>query len=145
VFARVIFNDLVTSKCRKYFRFLLLVRAQLFQQVRERSSRNFLSWYSVMGVDDCCEMGLRSLKGRCRGNQFLFIQSAMFFRRSNQCVINFVHSATTRSAAVSVIHEVDRRRFLLTTPIHRGTDNDPLEIDISPWTFAPLDISPTLA
>ena len=42
------------------------------------------------------------------------------------CNINFVHPATTRSTVVSVIHEVDRRRFLPTTPVHRRTDISPL-------------------
>ena len=81
-----------------------------------------------MGIDDCCEIGLRSFKGHCHGNQFLFVQSTHFFRHSDQCVINFVHPATTRSTIVGVIHEVDRRRLLLTTTIHRETD-------IAPWTF----------
>jgi len=31
-------------------------------------------------------------------------------------VINLVHPATTRSTVVGVIHELDRRRVLLTTP-----------------------------
>jgi len=38
-----------------------------------------------------------ALDGRCHGNQFLFIESTHFFRHSDQCVSNFVHSATTRS------------------------------------------------
>jgi len=53
---------------------------------------------------------------------FLFIQSTQFFCHSDQRVINIVHSATTRSTVVGVIHEVGRRRFLLTAPIYRITD-----------------------
>jgi len=33
---------------------------------------------SVSGVDNCCEMGLRSLKGRCHGNHFLFNPTLFF-------------------------------------------------------------------
>ena len=34
------------------------------------------------------EMWLRSLKGRCHGNRFIFTHSTQFFRHSDQCVIN---------------------------------------------------------
>ena len=37
--------------------------------------------------------------------------NAHFFRRGDQCVINFVHSSTTRFTVVSVIHEVDLDDF----------------------------------
>jgi len=91
------------------------------------------------GVDVCCEMRLRSLKGRCYGNRFLFTQSSQVFRHSDQCVTDFAQSSTTRSIVVSVTHEVDRRRFLLTTSVYRETD-------IDPWKqIFPLDISSTLA
>jgi len=39
---------------------------------------------------------------------FLFSPHNLF-RNSDQCVMNFAHSATTRSTVVGVIHEVDRR------------------------------------
>ena len=65
--------------------------------------RKFLPIGSITGVDDCCEIGLWSLKGRCHDNQFLFIQSTQFFRHSDQCVINVVYSATTRSTVVGII------------------------------------------
>jgi len=35
------------------------------------------------------------------------------------------------------------RRFLLTTPVHRGTDIDPLGTDISPGSFSPSGITDT--
>ena len=59
---------------------------------------------------------------------FFCFQSTHFFV-TDQCVINFVHSATTRSTIVDVglIHEIDRRRFLLATPIRLKTDNAPWE------------------
>ena len=80
-----------------------------------------------------CEIGLHSFNGRCHGNHFFVIQSTHFCH-SDQCVINFVHSATTRSTIAIVIHEVDRRPVLLVaTLIHRGTD------------IFPSYISPTLA
>ena len=43
-----------------------------------------------------------------------------------------MHSSSTGSTVVSVIHEVDRRRFLLTAPVYRGMDIDPLTMDIFP-------------
>ena len=45
-----------------------------------------------------------------------FVQFAHSFRHSDRCVINFEHSATTHSTVTGVIHKVDRRRVLLTTP-----------------------------
>ena len=48
------------------------------------------------------------LEGRCHGNHFLFSPHNFFFV-TDQCVLNFAHSATTRSTVVGVIHEVDRR------------------------------------
>ena len=85
--------------CRSCFRFLLLVRPFEPYYFRKYATdlRKLLPIGSNTGVDDCCEIGLRSLKGRCHDNQFLFIQSTQFFRHGNQCVINVVHSATTRS------------------------------------------------
>jgi len=57
---------------------------------------------NLSGIDDCCQMGLRSLKGRFHGNHFL-IQSTVFFRHSDQCKINFVQCA--------FIHDgLDRRK-----------------------------------
>ena len=43
---------------------------------------------SLMGVDDCCEIGLRSLSGPCHDNRFLFIQSTIFL----VTVINVTYS-----------------------------------------------------
>jgi len=57
--------------------------------------------------------------------------------------MNCVHPATTHSTVVGVIHEVDRRRFLSTTPVHRRTDTAPGN-GHSPWTFS-LGHFPTLA
>ena len=103
--------------------------------------RKFLPIGSITGVDDCCEIGLWSLKGRCHDNQFLFIQSTQFFSSqwpmcNKRCV--FSHDALDRGRYNTIL-EVIRRRFLLTTPIHRGTDISPRE-----QTFL-LDISLTLA
>jgi len=117
-------NDLEWPNSRSCFRFLTIFRAKLPQSVHvwDRSLPNFRIIGSRADSADCCEIGLLSLKRRWRGNNFLFIQSTQFFRHSDQRVINIVHSATTRSTVVGVIHEVDRRRFLLTTPIYRITD-----------------------
>jgi len=52
---------------------------------------------SCMGADNSCKIGLRSLKGRCHCNHFFTNSIYGFFRHSDVCVINFVHSATTRS------------------------------------------------
>jgi len=49
---------------------------------------------SVMGVDDCCKMWLRSLKGRCHGNRFFF--TPHIFCHSDQCAKTFsavIHDA----------------------------------------------------
>ena len=83
--------------------------------------RPIFSIGSLTGVDDCCKIGLRSLKGRCHGNHFRLFNphNPRNFLHSDQCVINFVHSATTRPVVVGVMHEVDRWRVLLTTQIHR--------------------------
>jgi len=67
---------------------------------------------------------------------FCLFNSTQFFRHNDQCVINFVQSSTTGSTVKSVLHEVDRRRFLLTTPVHRGTSLTPCE------RTSPLVISP---
>jgi len=80
--------------------------------------RSIFSIGSLTGVDDCCKIGLLSLKGRCHGNHFRLF-SPHIFLHSDQCVIYFVHSATTRPIVVGVMHEVDRWRVLLTTQIHR--------------------------
>ena len=83
---------------------------------------------SLVGIDDCCKTGLRSLKGRCHGNQFcLFNPHYDFFSPQwPMCNKLCVHSATTRSTVVSVTHEVNSRRVSLTTrPIHRDTDIPP--------------------
>ena len=42
-----------------------------------------------------------------------------FFRYRDQCAINFVRSAITHSTGVGAIHDVDCRRGLLTTPVHK--------------------------
>jgi len=65
--------------CLTYFRFLLLVRGQLYQKVRDRDLRETFRIGSLMGADDCSEIGLRSLNARCHSNQFLFIQSTQSF------------------------------------------------------------------
>ena len=88
----------------------------------------FLDLVDLWHRDDYCKMGLRSLRDLLWQPIFVYPIHTIF-RHSDQCVINCVHSATTRSTVVSVIHEVDRRRFLLTTPVHRGTDIDPLGTD----------------
>jgi len=80
------------------------------------------------------------LEGCCHGNQF-FIQPKQFFH-------NVWSKWPMWNKLCAVIHdalEVDRRRFLLTTPVHRGTDiafhgNR----HFSPGHF-PSDISSTLA
>jgi len=94
-----------------------LIRAWHLYQKVPIELRQIFRIGSHTGADDCCETGLRSLIGCCHGNHF-FIQSTEFFHHSDQCVINFVHSATTRLTVVDVIHVVDRRGVLLTTPIH---------------------------
>jgi len=75
---------------------------------------------SPTGKDDCCEIGLRSLRDVAMVT-CLFVRSTHFCH-SDQCVISSVHSATTLSTVVGAIHEVDRRRVRLTTPIHRRFD-----------------------
>jgi len=90
-------------------------------------------------VDNCYVIGLRSLKGHCHGNQFFcWIHT---FISSQQCAINCVHSATTRSTVAKVIREFDHRLGLLTTPIHRGKDISLLGTDILLWAF-PLGTFP---
>ena len=101
-------------------------QAKFSQNVCDRSSPNFRIG-SPAGVDDCCKLALRSLKGRCHGNQLLFTRSTDFFvTDSDQCAIQFVRSATTRSTVVGVIHEVDGRRVLLT--MHTNTPTTYVDI-----------------
>jgi len=124
--------------CRNCFRFLLLVRLQFFFS---KSTRPMFATFSdlyggLMGINDCCKMGLRSLRDLLWQPTFVYPIHTIFCH-SDQCVIDFVHSATTRSTVVSVIHDVDRRRFLPATPVHRRTDIDPPGTGIPPWAFPP--------
>jgi len=61
----------------------------------------------LLGLDNCCEIGLRSLMGRCHGNKFSFIQSTQFFRQWPMCnkLCALIHDALDRR------HEVDRGDF----------------------------------
>ena len=63
---------------------------------------------------------------------FLYFIQTLFSSQWPTCNINFVHSSTTRSTVVSVIHEVDRRRLLLTTP---ANGHWPSGNGHSPWAF----------
>ena len=73
------------------------------------------------------EMWLRSLKGRCHGNRFIFTHSTQFFRHSDQCVIN----SSTGSMVVKSTWTISVDNTY--TP---RNGRSPLEMDISP-----LDIS----
>jgi len=124
--------------CRSWFRFLLLVRPFEPNYFRKYATDfcKLLPIGSITGVDNCRQIGLRSLKGRCHDNQFLFIQSTQFFSSqwpmcNERCV--FSHDALDRRRYNTIL-AVIRRRFLLTTPIHRGTDISPGNKH-SPWTF----------
>ena len=55
-------------------------------------------------------------------------------------MINFVHSATKCLTVVGAIHEVDRRRVRLTTPIHSKTF---ISLFPSGNGHFPLDIPPS--
>jgi len=50
--------------------FLLFIRAQLPRKYAT-DLRPIFRIGSPTGVDDCCKIGLRLLKGRCHGNHFL--------------------------------------------------------------------------
>ena len=64
--------------CRNWFWFLLLVRACYFRKYAT-DLREICRIASLMGINDCGEMKLRSLKGHYHGNWFSFIQSTQFF------------------------------------------------------------------
>ena len=103
-------------------------RVQFPQSILDRFLPNFQNWWPY-GHRWLLWNWVAIVQGTLPW-QPIFVCSihTFFFRHSDQCVINFVHPATTRSTIVGVIHEVDRRRLLLTTTIHRETD-------IAPWTF----------
>jgi len=117
---------------------ILLVWAQLFQKARDHF-REIFRIASLTDIDDWCGMWLRSLKWRCHDNRFLYSIHTIFSLRW-PCVINFVHSATTRSNVVSVNTRLTVDDFnLLTTPIHRWTDIAHCERIFPPWTFSALE------
>jgi len=67
----MISGDPVSQNC---FGFVLLLRVRFAQEVRDRRPSPFFSPASrPTGVDDSCEIGLLSLKGRCRGKFFFVI------------------------------------------------------------------------
>jgi len=94
----------------------------------DRPSPNFQDWQPY-GVDDCCEIGLRLLKG-CgfHGKLFLSIQSTQCFSSQwpmcdKLCAFN--HDAYVFDCRRCNIHEVEHRRVMLTTPWHLYTDDLP--------------------
>ena len=95
---------------------------------------------SLMGVGDCCEMGLRSLKGCCRGNQIFFTLSTKFFVTKWPMYNELYVVVHDMRDLVSVIHEVDHNDFCWQ---HQHTMNG----HFTPWkrTFSPSDISSRLA
>ena len=108
--------------CRNCLQFLLIIRAAQFLQ-------NLRSDFHPI----------------CRDWQRIFLfNPTIFLSQWPMCnkLCAFIHDALDR---LSVIHEVDRLRVMLTTPIHCVTDIDPLRTDIFPWTFPLSNISPTLA
>jgi len=113
--------------CRNCFRFYYWLEPSCFTKYAT-DLREIFRFGSFMGMDDCSavKLGCERSSDVAMATDFRLFNP--HFRHSDQCVINFVHSSMTRSTVVSVIHEVDRQRFLLTTPVHRGTD-------IPPWTF----------
>jgi len=129
-----ILDDLSLPKLHAVFP---LVQGQHFQKVYVTDLCEVFRMDSLFGRDDCCEMGSRSLKGYCHGNQLCFTQSTQFF---DKCVLKVVQSSTTVDGLDGRKRNTRRRlrRFLLTTPLHHGTDTAPtLETDIPlpPQTF----------
>ena len=87
--------------CRNCFRILLFLRAN-YLKTYATDLRPIFGIGSRAGVDDCCEIGLRTIKGRYHGKQFCLFDPRDLFRHSDQCATNFVHSATTRPTVVGV-------------------------------------------
>ena len=56
-------------ECKNCFRFVQVLRVRFAQKVRDQSSPFFSAAGSATGVDDCREIGLRSLEGRCHGRR----------------------------------------------------------------------------
>jgi len=106
--------------CWNCFWILLLVRAQLFQCMRPIFAL-FSGLVALPAQMIAVKLDCDRSRDVAMATNFC-IQSTQFFRHSYHCVIHTVHSATTRSTVVGVIHEVDRRRGLSTTPLHRKTD-----------------------
>jgi len=53
--------------CQNCFRFVLFLRVVFAQKVHDRSS----PFFPPASIYDCCEIGLRSIMGRCHWNTFL--------------------------------------------------------------------------
>ena len=62
------FGDPESQNC---FRFVLLLQVRFVQKVFECFLPFFPDGIGLAYIDDCCVIGLLSLKGRCRGNKFL--------------------------------------------------------------------------
>jgi len=89
----MISGDPVSQNC---FGFVLLLRVRFAHEVRDRRPSPFFSPASrPTGVDDSCEIGLLSLKGRCRGKFFssfsdIFRQSGRYFCHAQTPVVLLV-------------------------------------------------------
>jgi len=112
--------------CWNCFWILLLVRAQLFQCMRPIFAL-FSGLVALPAQMIAVKLDCDRSRDVAMATNFC-IQSTQFFRHSYHCVIHTVHSATTRSTVVGVIHEVCRP--------HQYTGERTLSpLDISPRTF----------
>jgi len=60
--------------------FYYLLEANYFRKyVTDLREMSRIGRLSGVGLDNCCEMGLRSLKGRRRGSQFFYSIHTLFF------------------------------------------------------------------
>jgi len=102
-------------------------QAKFSQNVCDRSSPNFRIG-SPAGVDDCCKLALRSLNGRCHGNQFLFTRSTDFFRDRQRPMCNTVCAFGHDALDGRRCNTRGRRSTSSVDHAHQYTDN--LYVDI---------------
>jgi len=119
--------------CQNCFRFLLLVRDQLFQKFAT-DLREIFRIGSLLGNDDCYDV-VTIAQGTLPWQPiFLYSIHTQIFSSQWPCVINSVQSSTTRSTVVKCNTWGRQRRFLSTTPIHcrgNGRQRDISLLDIS--------------
>ena len=131
VWVRSLANDtiLMTSNgpnCQNCFRFFYnRFQANYFRKYAT-DLRPVFRIRSLVVADDCCETGLRSLsRDVATATNFCLSNPHIFFATVTNVYQTLCIQPRRARPFAGVIHEVDHRPGLLTTPIHRGTDISP--------------------